>query len=170
MSTTEAQSPKLISDLSEADCVARLASLWTAADVHSHYPCDSSTVVEVLRNGGAYDVSLELIESWARSKSVGHVPIRAGKFDWYPSNMLACAALANASRRWLLDGRHIPKMTAAELAELQARAVGESLFTELDEVDLQSLIGVISNTDDRDLRSTLCLGLLAKLRKDGVIQ
>jgi len=165
MNTTET----VVGELSEADCAARLAKLWNEADVHSFYPCDSSTVVAVLRDGGRYDVSTELLEAWARSKSVGTVAIRSGKFEWHPSTMLAAGALANASRLWLLDGIHFSKMTGCELADLQARAVGQSLFSDLDDVDIRSLIGVISNTAEREQRSALCCGLIAKLRKDGVI-
>ncbi len=161
--------PTTVGDLSEAECSARLAGMFRDADVHQHWPADSTEVSEVLRSGGAYDVSLELIESWARSASVGRVDVRSGKFQWSPGNMLAAAALANASRRWILDAKHISKMTGAELAELQARAVGESVFSDLEDVDIQTLIGVIAGSEDKDLRSTLCLGLVAKLRHDGVL-
>ncbi len=166
MNATETQ----IGDLSESECAARLRGMFQAADVHQNWPLDSSEVVEVLRVGGAYDVTLPLVESWARSQSVGRVHIHSGKFSWSPWNMLAAASLANASRLWLLDGKHVTKMTGPEIADLQARAIGESLFSDLEDVDLRSLIGVIAGTDDKDLRSTLCLGLVAKLRKDGVIQ
>ena len=165
----QTESQTCVGDLSEAECAARLAGMFRAADIHQTWPMGSDEVAEVLRSGGAYDVTLELLESWARSQSVGRVQIHSGKFAWTPGSMLAAAALANASRRWLLDSKHIAKMTGAELAELQARAVGESVFTDLDDVDIQSLVGVIAGCEDKDMRSTLCLGLVAKLRKDGVI-
>lgn len=158
-----------IVELTEADCKEILSGMFQAADVHPNWPASTKEVAEVLRSGGAYDVSVVLLESMARSASVGSVPIRAGKFAWTPGNVLAAAGLANASRLWLLDSKHIAKMTAVELAELQARAVGESVFSDLDDVDIQTLVGVISNTEDRELRSTLCCGLVAKLRHDGVI-
>lgn len=167
--TTESTGTQ-IGDLSEADCIARLAGMFVDADVHQHWPMGSDEVAEVLRSGGKYDVTQDLLESWARSQSVGRVDIRSGKFAWSPGNMLAAAGLANASRLWLLDSKHVAKMTAPELAELQARAVGESLFTDLADVDLRSLIGVISNTNDPESRSILCVGLIAKLRHDKVIQ
>ena len=155
--------------LSEAECASRLSGMFRDADVPQHWPARTSAVAEVLREGGAFDVNHELLESWARSGSVGRVKIHGGGFSWTPGNMLAAAALANSSRRWLLNAEHIPKMTGVELAELQARAVGESVFSDLEDVDIQTLIGVIANTDDGELRSTLCLGLVAKLRADGAI-
>lgn len=161
--------PQQIGDLTENDCSSRLAGMFIAADVHQQWPMGSDEVAEVLRSGGKYDVTMDLLESWARSQSVGRVEIRSGKFAWTPGNMLAAAALANASRLWLLDATHIAKMTGAELAELQARAVGETIFSDLADVDIRSLIGVISGTADKDLRTTLCLGLVAKLRHDGVL-
>lgn len=159
-----------VCDLTEQQCAERLAGMFRDADVHPHWPAQTDEVAEVLRSGGAYDVSQELLEGWARSRSIGKVEIRSGKFSWSPSNMLAAAALANSARRWLLDPKHIPKMTGPEILNLQAAAIGESLFTDLADVDLRSLIGCISGAEDRDLRSTLCVGLIEKLRHDGVIQ
>lgn len=158
-----------VGDLTESECGTRLAGMFRAADVQMRFPIHSDEAAEVLRNGGAYDVSLELLESWARSASVGRVDVRSGRFQWSAGNVLAAAALANAARRWILDSKHIAKMNAIELAELQARAVGESVFCDLDDVDIQTLIGVIAGSDHAEQRSTLCLGLVAKLRHDKVM-
>ena len=165
----QTESQTCLGDLSELECCSRLASMFSAADVHAHWPMDAREVCEVLRAGGAYDVSVDLLDSWARSESVGRVGIHSGRFSWTPGAMLAAAGLANASRLWLLDAKHISKMSAAELADLQCRQIGESLFTDLDDVDVRSLIGVISSCNDPEQRSVLCLGLVAKLRKDSVI-
>ena len=165
----QTESQTCLGDLSELECCSRLASMFSAADVHAHWPMDAREVCEVLRAGGAYDVSVDLLDSWARSESVGRVGIHSGRFSWTPGAMLAAAGLANASRLWLLDAKHISKMSAAELADLQCRQIGESLFTDLDDVDARSLIGVISSCNDPEQRSVLCLGLVAKLRKDSVI-
>ncbi len=165
MNATQTQ----IGDLNELECSARLASMCRDADVLPIFPMDTEEAFEVLRSGGAYDVSASLLDSWARSESVGRVGIHSGKFSWSAGNILAAAGLANASRLWLLDAKHISKMSAAELADLQCRQIGESLFSDLDDVDIRSLIGVISGCNDSEQRSVLCLGLTAKLRKDGVI-
>lgn len=165
----QTESQTCVGDLTEAECAARLAPMFNAADVHQQWPMGSDEVCEVLRSGGKYDVSQELIESWARSQSVGRVDIKSGKFAWAPGNMLAAAALANASRLWLLDSKHVSKMTGAELAELQARSIGETIFNDLADVDIRSLVGIIAGAEDKDLRTTLCLGLVAKLRHDGVL-
>jgi hypothetical protein len=114
-------------------------------------------------------VNQELLEAWARSQQVGPVAIRSGKFSWSPSNVLRAAALANASRRWIpLHSKHVFKMTAPELAEQQAAAVGETIFTDIESVDFRSLVGVISNTNDPELRSVLCVALSTKLKKAGI--
>ena len=162
--------PQTVGDLTENDCANRLAGMFQDADVHQTWPMDTATLAEVLRSGGAYDVTHEVLENWARSKSVGVVPIHSGRFAWSAGNALAAAALANASRRWLLSSKHIAKMSGAELAYLQANAVGECLFSDLEKVDVQTLIGVIAGSEDKDLRSTLCLGLVAKLRHDKIIE
>ena len=158
-----------VGDLTESQCSARLASMFQDADVHPIFPMKTEEVSGVLRAGGSYDVSVDLLNSWARSESIGRLRIHSGRFEWSAANMLAAAALANASRLWLLDAKHISKMTGAELADLQCRQIGESLFSDLDDVDVRSLIGVISSCNDPEQRSVLCLGLVAKLRKDSVI-
>ena len=144
--------------------------MFRDADVPQQWPMETATVVEVLREGGSYDISVTLLEQWARSQSIGKLAIRAGRFEWKPSHMLTAAALANASRLWLLSDKHVPKMTGPELADMQARAAGDSLFSDVADVNIRSLIGVIASTENRELRSTLCLGLIAKLRHDGVIE
>ena len=158
-----------VGDLTESECGTRLAGMFRDADVQMRFPIHSDEAAEVLRSGGAFDVTTELIESWARSAAVGRVNVRCGRFQWSAGNVLAAAALANAARRWLLDSRHIAKMNAIELAELQARAVGESVFCDLDDVDIRTLIGVIAGSEHAEQRSTLCLGLVAKLRHDKVL-
>lgn len=156
-------------ELSENECAQRLAPMWTRGDIIPFWPAATADVVELLRAGGGFDVTAELLETWARSKQVGLVKIHAGQFSWVPSNVLRASALCESSRRWIpMHSAHVHKMTAAELAELQAAAVGETIFTDLDSVDLRSLVGVISNTNEPGLRSLLCVALTTKLKKAGV--
>lgn len=169
METTQMQTDETTLELSEEECAARVAPLWNSADAHSHYPADTSDVCEVLRSGGGFDVTAELLETWARSKQVGQVAVRNSKFAWSPSNMLRAASLANSSRRWIpLHAKHIHKMTAPELAEAQAAEVGATIFTDLDSVDFRSLVGVIQNTNEPELRAVLCTALQTKLKQAGL--
>ena len=69
----QTESQTCLGDLSEAECAGRLAGMFSAADVHAHWPMDTEEVSEVLRAGGAYDVTTELLDSWARSQSVESV-------------------------------------------------------------------------------------------------
>ena len=157
-------------ELSEEECASRVAQLWNDADVHSYYPALTRDVCEVLRSGGGLDVTTELLETWARSKQVGRVAVRNSKFAWSPSNILRAAALANSSRRWLpLHPKHLFKLTAPELAEAQAAEVGQTIFTDLDSVDFRSLVGVIQNTNEPELRAVLCVALQMKLKQAGIV-
>ena len=157
-------------ELSEEECASKVAPFWNDADVHSHYPAVSKSVCEILREGAGLDVTDELLETWARSKQVGQVAVRHGKFAWSPSNILRAAALANASRRWIpLHTKHVFKLTAPELAEAQAAELGETIFTDLDSVDFRSLVGVIQNTNEPELRAVLCVALQTKLKQAGIV-
>ena len=69
-------------ELSEEECASKVAPFWNDADVHSHYPAVSKSVCEILREGAGLDVTDELLETWARSKQVGQVAVRHGKFAW----------------------------------------------------------------------------------------
>ena len=156
-------------NLPESECAERLASMWVAGDIIPFWPAATADVVELLRAGGGFDVNQEWLETCARSQQVGLVRIHGGKFSWAPSNVLRASALCNASRRWIpMHPAHVHKMTAPELAELQAAAVGQTIFSDIDSVDVRSLIGVISNTNDPGLRSVLCVALQTKLKKAGI--
>lgn len=157
--------------LSENECASRLSQMWRDADIHSHWPTNTKTVVELLREGGGYDVTAELLDHFARSGQLGTVRLRGGQFEWIPSIVLRAAALCDASRRWIpLHQKHIHKMSGVEVAEAQAAAVGETVFNDLDQVDCRSLLGLICSphADDREFRQILATAVLTKLRKAGV--
>ncbi len=170
MTTSSIESPiPAASPSEETECAYRLAGWWKAADVHPSYPATSATVADLLKAGGGFDCSVELLESWARTKQVGTVPLQSGRFKWQPSNILLAASLLNASRRWLpLHPLHLAKMSPSEVAEAQAAAVGESIFTDLESVDCQTLLGTIANSDDKELRLVLVTALQSKIRLAGM--
>jgi len=83
--------------------------------------------------------------------------------------VLRAGALCESSRRWIpLHPKHIIKMTAAELAETQAAAVGQTIFEDMAAVDFRTLVGTIANTQDASLRNTLCVALRTKLKQAGI--
>ena len=167
---TQIESPIPAASAVENDlCAERLAGMWIESDIHPAYPATSSTVCELLRDGGGFDCNVELLESWARSKQVGTVPMQSGRFKWLASNILLAAGLCNAARRWLpLHPLHVGKMTSIEVLEQQSRALGQTIFDGLDETDCRTLLGVISNTEDLELRLTLAAALQTKLTLAGL--
>ena len=103
---------------SEDDCAGLLADMWQRADIHTSYPASSSVVAELLRDGGGFDIDVPTLESWARSRQVGQVPILSGRFKWNSVNIALAASLLNATRRWLpLHPLHLAKMSPSEVAE-----------------------------------------------------
>ena len=171
METTSENSTSTIEFANEAECASRLAGMWTEADIHPHWPADSREVAELLRAGGGYDVTVELLETWARSKQVPNVKIRNGRFEWIPSNVMLAATLANVTRRWIpLHPKHIHQMTGSEVAMAHAAKVGETIFSDIDSVDCRSILGLIAGQhgNDQDFRSILVTAVLAKLKLAGV--
>ena len=156
---------------SEEACAQHLAGMWSQADILCHWPCHADEAVELMRGAG-YDCNIKLLESWCRSGQIGTPKVRASRFELNPTNVFAAIGLCEVSRRWIAnDGRHIHKMTAIELAEQQAQALGESVFQDSDQVDCKSLIGVLAgrNGQDPEFRSMICVALATKLRTLGVL-
>lgn len=146
-----------------------LAVMWEAAALKAEYPATTQVVSKLLRAGGGFDCSQDLLDGWARTHSVDDVTVGSRGFLWSPQNILQVAGLLNASRRWLLSSRNVHKMTGMELAELQARQVGQTVFDEIEEVSCRTLLGLISNPNtDPEIRAILCLALETKLQMAGI--
>ena len=155
---------------SEESCIDRLAPIWRAADTFPHYPCETSDVVELLRQGAGLDVSAELLEGWIRSGMVSDCKLRQGQFAWTATNILTAMIQADTWRRWIaLDPRHLSKLTAIELAEAQANAAGSTIFDDLKTFDTNAFIEVLSRCIDANVRATFAVALKTKLRQLGVL-
>ncbi len=154
----------------ESECAAKLQGMWITADILPGYPATTSTTVELLRSGGGFDVSTDLLEGWVRSGMVPGVAIRAGRFAWSPQNILTAAIQADTWRRWVpCHPLHLHKMTAVELAEGQANAAGESIFHDLQTFDVNACVCVLASCDDPQMRRTFATALKTKLRSLGVL-
>lgn len=154
----------------EEACADRLSDLWRATDSLAFYPCSTSDVVELLRVGGGFDVSPELLEGWIRSGMVPSVRLRSSQFAWSAQNILTAMIQADTWRRWIpLDPRHLSKLTAIELAEAQANAAGSSVFSDLGTFDVNAFIEVLSRCGDANVRATFGIALKTKLRQLGVL-
>jgi len=169
--TPPTDTPVLFAGLKDdADCAERLAPMWNAADIHSGYPASTDTVVELLRAGGGFDVSVELLEEWARRGMVPGCRLRSGRFAWTPVNIVTAAIQADCWRRFIpLDPRHVHRLTAVELAEAMAQAEGSTAFTDLDVFDCNAFVEILARCSDHDMRSTFAVALKTKLRALGVL-
>lgn len=167
--------PIAATDISEAlgsedACIDRLAPVWKAADVLPFYPVPTENVVELLRQGGGLDVSVELLEGWCRSGMVPDCKLRSSQFAWTANNILTAAIQADTWRRWIaLDPRHLSKLTAIELAEAQATAAGSTIFDDLKTFDVNAFVEVLSRCNDPAVRATFAVALKTKLRQLGVL-
>jgi hypothetical protein len=155
---------------SDTDCAARLSAMWEAADIHPHYPATTATVTELLRSGGGFDVTEQLLEDWARRGMVPDVVVRSSRYAWSPTNILTAAVQCDTWRRFIpLDPKHIHKLTGVELAEAQARAAGETAFDDLEMFDVNAFVQILARCDDRQVRETFAVALQTKLRSLGVL-
>ncbi len=147
----------------------QLAGCWESAAMEPHYPVTTRDVVKLLRSGGGYDATVDLLDSWGRSRTVTP-QVNSNGFLWSAEDILLAASLLNSSRRWLLNSQHVAKMSGVELAELQARQVGKTIFDELDAVDYRTLLGTIASERlDSETRLVLCRALQSKLEIAGLI-
>lgn len=154
----------------EHECLVKLAPLWTAADVLPFYPASTETVVEVMRVGGGYDVTAELLSAQARSGMIPDVRIKQGRLAWSPQNILTAIVQADTWRRWIaLDPRHIHKLSAPEIAEAMANATGDTIFTDADNFDTNAFIEMLVNLNDPQMRRTFATALKTRLRKLGAL-
>lgn len=153
-----------------ADSAAELMlPMWEAAAMQPVPICSTGIAAKVLRAGGGFDVTRDLLEKWAHTGTVPNVVSGKHGLQWSPSNLITAAGLANASRRWLLNSAHVAKMSAVELEESRARQRGETIFTDLEAMDYRDLLGVIANpVTDHDTRSALCQALRTKLERAGI--
>lgn len=155
----------------DAVCAERLRPMLREADIPPAWPMATQTVVELLRSGGGFDVDEAMLDNCARTGQVGRIIDRDGRIQWTPQNVGLAAAIANASRRWIPgDPRHIGKLSGLEVLEQQAIEAGGTIFTDVETVDIRSLVGLLIGAVDNELRAALALGLAAKLRKLGVIE
>lgn len=154
----------------ETKCEERLDPLWKLADEIGCYPASTADVVCVLRKGGGFDVSLELLENWVRSGMVPNVSMKAGQWGWSSQNVVVAATHAETWRRWIiLAPRHIHKLTAMELMEAEANAAGSTAFTDGDTFDVNAFVEVLSRCEDSDMRHAFAVALKTKLRNLGVL-
>ena len=168
MSTTT--HPDMNQALGDEDrCAERLAPLWRAADAFPHYPCTTPDVVELLRAGGKFDCSHELLEGWCRSGMIVEVRLRSSQFAWSAQNILTALVQLDTWRRWLLCPEHISKMTAVEIEEARAAAAGTTAFTDLATFDCCAFVEILSRCNDPAVRATFAVALKTKLRQLGVL-
>lgn len=154
----------------EGASAQKLAHLWTEADALTHYPTTTETAVELLRSGGGYDASVELLEGWIRKKMIVGVSIRNGRFAWHARHILAAMIHLDAWRRFLpLDSRHIHKLSGIEVAEMQAGMTGESAFVDADKFDCQAFTVMLERCNDPQIRHAICVGFRSKLKALGVL-
>ena len=112
-----------IEAVSAEECLAKNRQFCRAADVHPAWPMTTETVVEVLRSGAGYDVSVAWLHSLVARGWLGQMHRRSGGFAWSPEHILQAAQQAEYFRRWVpMDERHMHKMSASELADAQAVA------------------------------------------------
>lgn len=171
MTSVKSDTPDMTEALGDQEsCADKLAGMWKAADQLPGYPVKTDDVVFLLRTGGGYDVSAELLEGWIRSGMVPDVATPCGQFAWNAQNILCAATHSDIWRRFIpMDPRHIYKLTAIELTEAVANAAGSTAFTDLETFDVNAFIEVLQRCEITEMRQTFAVALKTKLRRLGVL-
>lgn len=164
--TTEMLAASVGSD----SAVELLSPLWESADMLPHYPASTETVAELLSAGGGYDVSAELLTGWAKRGTIPDVTFRGSRYQWGALQIELCRRYCETFKFYRpLDRRHLHKLSAVELAEMQANQAGKTSFADLDAIDTRSLVTMMELSGDPSVRNYFAVALLAKLRRAGVL-
>lgn len=166
----ENQTPNLTEVLGdEATCTAKLRQLFRNADMHPMFPMTSAEVSELLRENG-YAASVEVLEDFCRRGLVPDCRIRQGQFAWSAQNALTAAIHCDTWRMFIpLHPRCLHRLTALELAEMQAALEGGSVFTDADTFTVRAMVQMLDSNANEELRHVIAVALKSRLDKLGVL-
>jgi hypothetical protein len=153
---------------SESECASRFEEACQRAGIPCEFPMTTEIGAAVLRDGLFYDLDAAWLRNLASSGGVTAVE-RGGRFLWSAQALSHAGCMAELYRRFQLHPAHAHKLHAVEVLQLQAEAAGElSIFDDIEHVACRDLLVMISQSNDPNVRTTLAVGLAAKLRQLGV--
>lgn len=126
---------------------------------------DTELVVKLLRGNG-YDVNVPMMLEWCRAGLNGPMTMSGGQFQWNLGNIATALTRLEHTRQWILwSPRHLSKMNAMELSEQIARLDGTTIFPDLDDYDVNTLLEIVVRATNVEARRTASIALKTKLEK-----
>jgi|GEM_PF-1786612 len=165
--TTQPNLTEAIGD--EAECLAKLRRMFRNADMHPTFPMNSAEVSELFRENG-YKASVDVLEDFARRGMVPNVQIRQGRFAWSAVDVLVAAIHCDTWRMFVpLHPRCLHRLTALELAEMQAAVEGGSVFNDADTFTVRAMVQMLDSNGNPELRHVIAVALKSRLERLGVL-
>ncbi len=154
----------------EPFAAAKRERFWTNAGLKLPlYPVGSDAVLAMVDgNGYVCDrgLLLELLDN-------GTIPVvrESDAPRWSALNCFHLLCQLEGRRRWKpFSTMHRFKFNAAELAQLDAEAVGRATcFDDLEQFDVESLLIFMQDANDQSVRETLRVAVIAKLKQAGAL-
>ncbi|MGE0376018.1 MAG: hypothetical protein AB7I48_20945 [Planctomycetaceae bacterium] len=154
----------------EEQAAAHLESLWTRAGlaIPEAYPVAMRTVVELMQASG-YRVDPDFVCALVAQGRL-RIETSDDQHEWSAANVCCLIMECDARRRWLLHPDHLAKLTALEVRQLEAEAAGlETCFSDTQTVDTEAMLLLLETADRQDVRHTIRVALMARLRAQGAL-
>jgi len=147
----------------DAWALERLRPWFQKADIPPMLPATTQTVVSLLRDGGEYEVTESSLLTLMDRAYIEQPMRTCGAFQWTGRNIALAGATLEKLRRWQPFSKlHHCKKSQCEIQQELARANGETLFNDLHKFDFEIILRMLVETDDRQLRESLCVAVLQK--------
>jgi hypothetical protein len=148
----------------------RIAGWWQRAGLEPAYPCDTETVVALLR-AVEYRVDGDAILGLITDRAFPEPQRVNGRIAWTAVDVVDLARACEARRMWAPFSRlhHFKFSHAEKIGHLCDHAGGE-LFNDLDRFDFAGLIGLlVENSHVPQVVEMLALAIKTKMQRSGVL-
>ncbi len=143
----------------------RIAAWWDRAGIEPHLPAADETAVALVRSV-EYDIDVERLARFCDVGAFDAVHADRDGRKWFARDIARLGLFLESRRQWL---RHSPlhdvKKTPLEIAFENTKEAGSThdLFPDLAVFDLRSLLLMLTETDNRQVREVLRVAMQTKL-------
>ncbi len=145
--------------------LARLDAMWAHAGIADvAYPVETADVLRLL-DGCEYRADADFLVGLMQRGTLP-VPLVDGRRLWNAEHVMAAVAHCESRRRWKWPSTlHGMKFSQVERLQAEAEAEGKpTCFDDLDQIDLEVLLVMLAEENQRVTRDLFRVAILAKLR------
>ncbi len=143
----------------------RIAAWWDRAGIEPHLPANDETAVALVRSVD-YDLDVERLARFCDVGAFDAVHADRNGRQWFARDIARLGLFLESRRQWQPHSvLHDCKKTPLEIAFENAREAGSThdLFPDLDVFDLRSLLLMMAEADNRQMREILRVAIQTKL-------